>query len=160
MSAACHCVTPKYDWPDIATRPSDQGCAAASTRSKIAEAETVRRRFMQNPIGRRAEPFGEQADVEAQMPGANIDRFFFAREQIEEQRGEAGVVQGSWRRSGYAGYAGCCRCREQRGRCRARCPARSSCPPALHRSREFRSRARCSQTLRIGLGQLAAFPLA
>ncbi len=48
---------------------------------------------MQNPIGRRAEPFGEEADVEAQMPGANIDRFFFAREQIEEQRGEAGVVQ-------------------------------------------------------------------
>src|SRR5438270_10856226 len=41
------------------------------------------------------EPFGEQTDVEPMLSGAHVHRFFFRREQIEEERGETGRVQGS-----------------------------------------------------------------
>ena len=39
--------------------------------------------------------FGEQADVEPMLSGAHVDCFFFRREQVEEERGETGCVQGS-----------------------------------------------------------------
>ena len=41
------------------------------------------------------ETFGEKADVESVLSRAHIHRFFFRSEQVEEQRGETGRVQGS-----------------------------------------------------------------
>ena len=70
-----------------------QGCCTAGARSEVADAEFSRDRIVRDFLSHQHEPAAKHSDVETKMTRVSILDFFLLREQIEEQRGEAGVAQ-------------------------------------------------------------------
>ena len=68
-----------------------RGCAGA--RPETADAQIARLLLFMRPPRRVEQPFGKEADVEPVLARVKIDRFFLGREQVEQQRGQPGVIQ-------------------------------------------------------------------
>src|SRR5215468_626434 len=69
-----------------------QGRRRARARSEIADPQIPRLLLTGEPLGRRDQSHGQQLDVEAEMARKNVHRLFFAREQVEQQRADAGFA--------------------------------------------------------------------
>src|SRR5436305_459004 len=66
---------------------------AAARGAEESEIKGARLRLLRQPRARADEAVGEQADVEAQMRGAQVGRLLVAREQIDQQRPHAPRAQ-------------------------------------------------------------------
>src|SRR5439155_16591747 len=76
-------------------RGGNQSRSAAGARAEITDSQLLRVRLIGDPLACFDEPSCEQANVESQAPGHVVFALFLLREQVNQQRGDAGLADGA-----------------------------------------------------------------